>query len=56
MYKLEVTEQEVVTIGRALSAMPYAEVSQLMPKLQKQVNEQGVQNGDAERAEPQTVE
>ena len=37
---INLNEQEIHIIGKALSFMPYGEVSALVSNLQKQINEQ----------------
>lgn len=37
---LNLNDQEVVLVGRALANMPYGEVAVLIGNLQKQINEQ----------------
>lgn len=38
--KLELTEQEINIVGKALALMPYGEVASLVNNLQNQINEQ----------------
>lgn len=55
-FTLHVTEVDIVTIGRALEAMPYRDVVQLFAKLQSQLNEQAKQEQKKPEPEPAAPE